>query len=252
MALSHPPRGQHSQQTGCAGSIRSRSESCCVDASDSPFLCVRAPADVAASWTSMAIIEQRVRKQGFWVEEVSSWSVQQVCREAGGRVSTNVFVRDLDIADHARLDGRRLEVVADGLSWRGAQLVVTTPPRRVTPQQNAHHQWSSAGESSPQEGAHVPQTCRRGRTGSVGGRGCGGRRSLVRRDSAVSARIGQGLRPVCAVDPSGACGSRMDSTLELHLGLQRSTCFRDVPLGAPTNPWHRWRGLLGERGAPRR
>ena len=37
-----------------------------------PFLCVRALADVAASWTFMAIIEQRVRKQGFWVEEVSS------------------------------------------------------------------------------------------------------------------------------------------------------------------------------------
>ena len=44
---------------------------------------------------------------------------------------------------------------------------VTTPPRRVTPQQNAHHQWSSVGESSPQEGAHVPRTCRGGRTGSA-------------------------------------------------------------------------------------
>ena len=30
-------------------------------------------------------------------------------------MSTNVFVRDLDIADHARLDGRRMEVVTDGL-----------------------------------------------------------------------------------------------------------------------------------------
>ena len=33
------------------------------------------PADVAASWTSMAIID--VQKQGFWVEEVFSWSVHR-------------------------------------------------------------------------------------------------------------------------------------------------------------------------------
>ena len=40
----------------------------------------------------------------------------QICREAGARVSTNVFVRDLDLAAFNVLDGRRLEVVADGLT----------------------------------------------------------------------------------------------------------------------------------------
>ena len=54
--------------------------------------------------------------------------VARVCQEAGARVSANVMVRDLDILLLDRQDGRKLEVVADGLplvhwhSWR------STPP----------------------------------------------------------------------------------------------------------------------------
>ena len=51
----------------------------------------------------------------------------QVCREAGARVSTNLHVRDMDFAEFNNLDGRRLEVVADGLTlWHGAQLSMDT------------------------------------------------------------------------------------------------------------------------------
>ena len=58
-------------------------------------------------------------RRGFLLECAAA----QVCREVGEL--TNVFVRDLDIADHVR-DGRRLEVVADGLTlWRRAQLAKT-------------------------------------------------------------------------------------------------------------------------------
>ena len=47
-----------------------------------------------------------------------------VCREAGGRVATNVFLRDLNIGA-ALTDGRRLEVVAHGLpAYAGAQVAV--------------------------------------------------------------------------------------------------------------------------------
>ena len=58
----------------------------------------------------------------------SHWSrPRQVCREAGARVRTNTFVRDLDLAGVNVLDGRRLEVVADGLTlWHGAQLAKDT------------------------------------------------------------------------------------------------------------------------------
>ena len=51
----------------------------------------------------------------------------RVCREGGARVRLNVFVRDMDLTEPNRLDGRRLEVVADGLPLHGgAQLAIDT------------------------------------------------------------------------------------------------------------------------------
>ena len=42
-------------------------------------------------------------------------------------MATNVFVHDMDLATFNALDGRRLEIVADGLTlWRGAQSAVDT------------------------------------------------------------------------------------------------------------------------------
>ena len=59
-------------------------------------------------------------RRGFAVES----AVEQICREAGARVSTNVMVRDLDIA-RSNTDSRRLEVVAEGLSvFGGVQLAL--------------------------------------------------------------------------------------------------------------------------------
>ena len=50
----------------------------------------------------------------------------RVCREAGGRV-TNVMVRDLDLPVPDAADGRRQEVVVDGLPlFGGSQLAVDT------------------------------------------------------------------------------------------------------------------------------
>ena len=45
-------------------------------------------------------------KRGFPLECAAA----QVCREAGARVSTNIPVREMDLAAHHNLDGRRLEV----------------------------------------------------------------------------------------------------------------------------------------------
>ena len=48
----------------------------------------------------------------------------RICREAGARVATNVFLRDLNIPSPPA-DGRRLEVVANNLPlWNGAQLAI--------------------------------------------------------------------------------------------------------------------------------
>ena len=49
----------------------------------------------------------------------------QIFREAGARVATNVLVRDLDLLVPNVHDGRRLEIVAEGLPlFGGVQLVV--------------------------------------------------------------------------------------------------------------------------------
>ena len=50
--------------------------------------------------------------------------VAQICREAGGRVATDVFLRELNLGLPIT-DARRLEVVANGLpSFHGAQVAV--------------------------------------------------------------------------------------------------------------------------------
>ena len=60
-------------------------------------------------------------QRGFAIESV----VARICREAGGRVRTNVMVRDLDMGIPLVGDARRLEVVVDGLPlFSGRQLAV--------------------------------------------------------------------------------------------------------------------------------
>ena len=50
----------------------------------------------------------------------------RICREASGRVTTNVIIRDLDLVGPHVDNGRKLEVVADGLPLMGsAQLAET-------------------------------------------------------------------------------------------------------------------------------
>ena len=62
-------------------------------------------------------------RRGFALESGAA----RVCKEAGGRVTTNVMVRDLDLPVPNAADGRRLEVVVDGLPlFGGSQLAVDT------------------------------------------------------------------------------------------------------------------------------
>ena len=62
-------------------------------------------------------------KRGYALESV----VARICREAGGRVATNVLVRELDLVGVPVADGRRLEVVVDGLPLHaGVQLAIDT------------------------------------------------------------------------------------------------------------------------------
>ena len=61
-------------------------------------------------------------RRGFALES----AVARICREAGGRVGVNTFMRDMDLPVLAT-DNRRLEVVVDGLPlYGGCQLAIDT------------------------------------------------------------------------------------------------------------------------------
>ena len=103
-----------------------------------PLTCV--PAGVASLSTLWATTEQRARarvlgKRGWALESVAA----RICREGGGRVTTNMLLRDLDLGFvGSEAVGRRLEIVVDGLSlFSGAQLAVDTT--LVCAVRRAHH-----------------------------------------------------------------------------------------------------------------
>ena len=90
-------------------------------------------------------------RRGFPLECAAA----QVCREGGARVTTNMFVRDMDLAAHNAVDNRRLEVVADRLTlWRGAQLAIDTtmapePGQPITTGGHPPRTFRGRRESSP-------------------------------------------------------------------------------------------------------
>ena len=123
-----------------------------------------------------------------------------MCREAGARVRTNTFVRDMDLEGVHVLDGRRLEVVADGLMlWDGAQLAIDTS--LVSPPAPGWHRQEDSGRpqrggpatSQTHQGDHLPRALRRKRKGTFGGAHCRRRIAMVRRDGTILARSGQPL-----------------------------------------------------------
>ena len=88
-------------------------------ASGAPSLCLRPLAGVAVHSTPLTT----TGRLGFALESAAA----RVCREAGGRVTLNVRVSDLDLPPRGAQDQRRLEVVADGLPlFHGAQLAIDT------------------------------------------------------------------------------------------------------------------------------
>ena len=93
-----------------------------------PFPPLHAAVGVAVPSTSLATTGQLVLKQWCWVVEGMHWNWQPrgfAVRQ--GRVGTNIMVRDMDLLPQDHQDGRRLEVVADGLPlFHGAQLALDT------------------------------------------------------------------------------------------------------------------------------
>ena len=102
----------------------------------------------------------------------------RVCREAGGRVSTNVLLRVLDLHAPIAADGRRLEVAVDGLPlFGGAQLAVDTTLVSAlhcdgTARRGAAHNEGVAISMAEREGTEISRTCWASSQISSGGSGC--------------------------------------------------------------------------------
>ena len=120
-------------------------------------------------------------------------AVAQICRESGARVSTNVMLRDLDISPPQSPDGRRLEVVAEGLKlFGGCQIALDATLVSPLHGDGTHGRraditdGAALGEARKDKVRTYPELCRgNGRAllvviaGEVGGRWSGGTKSFL-------------------------------------------------------------------------
>ena len=135
-------------------------------------------------------------RRGFALESAAA----RVCREAGGRVATNILVRDLDLGTPDARDARRLEVVVDGLPlFGGAQLAVDTT--LVSAIQGNGEPRNGAAERDGVALAQAKRTRPSRGSRPAGGVGIGNGWSLV-----------QGCAHICAVACTGQVGAPSDST----------------------------------------
>ena len=122
-------------------------------------------------------------KRGFALESV----IARISRAAGGRVTTNVLLRELNFGLMNEADGRRLEVVADGLPlFGGAQFAVDTTVVSAlrsdgTARPRAAHTAGVALEAAPRrKERRYPELVGSQGEKSIGGIWGGSRRPLVR------------------------------------------------------------------------
>ena len=176
-------------------------------------------------------------KRGYPLECAAA----QVCREAEARVTTNVLVRNMDMAHFDALDSRRLEVVADGLTlWRGAQLAVDTT--LVSP---LSRNGAARRRAANHDGAALDAARKRKEDTQDATRGVGGRSwwALECRDSRQSSSA------ECASQPPGQDGGSLVASLECYPGLQRSKVVCRLLAGPQSHARDRQRCALSTRGS---
>ena len=166
-------------------------------------------------------------RRGYALECVGT----RICREEGARVSTNVFVRDVDLLAPNLHNARRLELVAEGLPLHsGAQNVEDTTLV------SAYHCDGTARHGAAHINGAAPVVARRRKERAypelVGprsrGKACGaswsGWRTVVGRDGNVLEVVGR----------------RPSHAWEKDVGVRRRTCLCCFGVGAALQCW--WRG----------
>ena len=161
---------QHSQWIKSCELIRSRSGCCCCAASacHCPFPAVSAR--VAVLLTSLAITEQHAARWGCLARGLCRISVvAQICREGGARVSTNVMVRDFDIAQENSDSRRGFVSLWRSATGSGRDIGVCAPWRWIAVEESRHNQWSGSEARSQAEGRQEPRIVWDGRKSQDGG-----------------------------------------------------------------------------------
>ena len=151
-----------------------------------------------------------------------------MCREAGARVTTNVFIRDLDLAEFSGLDGRSF-VPRRPIGHRHND-GVTLPQRR-------HHEARSCstcrcgiGTGMEDEGGHIPGIGRdEGRARLVVLAAETGGRWSAETAQFLRCLLGQGQRGDSNRSDAEQGQGCLVEEVEQHPGVQCSKGFRIVP-----------------------
>ena len=202
----------------------------------SPLLCTLVPVwpSTRQLWPPpISVLEGRsLGAQGLSQEIVMA----RICREAGARVRTNVMVRDLDLGAFNRLDGRRLEIIADGFPlWRGAQLAVDTTLVSPIKADGTARRHAARRNGIALEAARRAKERKYPKLAGRGGRArlvvVGAEVEVVslQRHLFPQSCVCQGSGGASASQGEGCCS--LDAPVELNVGLRGRQLFCTVP------PW---------------
>ena len=171
----------------------------------------------------------------------------RICREAGGRVRTNMLVRDMDVQAPLVGDSRRLEVVVDGLPVRGgAQVAVDTTSVCALHRDGAPSTWSrrqkwcGPPDRPKKKRGHVPRVFWARATSTLGGRGDRGGRQVVRGNKGIPQWIGDRARTQRNSSDEEARRTGLANAMGRHARVRSGSrgCF--VPVGFDPFPWRGW------------
>ena len=204
------------------------------------------PLDVLGHHRAACSTSGVLGRRGFALESAAA----RICREAGARVSTNIFVRDLDLAPLGGVDGRRLEVVAEGLPvFHGAQLAIDTTLVSPLRADGVPHRQCATSDGAALQAARedVPRTLWNTRARQTCRFSCRGGWQMVRGNALLHQSPCPRQGPVTAQDHP--CSR--PSVLALPLGVHSLLCCRESSgIFAPREPresWHGWPDTINVR-----
>ena len=163
-------------------------------------------------------------------------AIARICREAGGRVVTNMLVRDMDLGvPAARLwTGSRCTEVCN-LHWtqRWCQVSEETGSQEEEPQTLTGWHCSRRGSAKR---VRTPNSWAKGQS-TFGRRGAGGWEQVVRRSKVFRGTVGESPCQDGAASDPAKDGTNVEAQMVFHLGVHGSAFFCHVSVGHEGCSW---------------